>query len=200
MALTIRSDSKGVEIINRVWPFPWRLPLTFVLFVACCLADFRLANGLRVDSPSENYVAPVVLCVLFSVTCVLLALACTWLLFGREVAVITEPIVELRNELGPWSWKGEFAVTGIGTIHVTPPAQQAWHTARHDALGPGAFRHGEIEFDHDAKQYRFGFDLRWEEQLLVLKAIAEVLPQQTLVPTARPRRAPLFRWWENRGQ
>jgi len=196
VALTIQSGGEGVHIVNRVRPFPFRIIFHTLLLIVWCGLGLRAANDLRTERASSlGHYASLILCGFLAVSASGLVVFTVWMLVGSEAALVTHSFIRLRKELGPLRWTRVFEVAGIGTIHVTPPAQQAWHSDRHDVIGFGPAKQGEIEFDHDAALYRFGFDLRWAERVAALQAIAAVLPQQTIVPTSRPRRPALFRWW-----
>jgi len=101
-----------------------------------------------------------------------------WALFGRRIAVIRGGNIELRNELGFLRVKRVLDMDRIGTIHVTPPATGMWRQRRlrHDPIGFGPFKKGDVEFDYDAKLYRFGDGLTLEELSLVMRAFAETVP------------------------
>jgi hypothetical protein len=106
-----------------------------------------------------------------------------WALFGRRVVAIRVGNIELRNELGFLRVKRVFDMDRIGTIHVTPPATGMWRQRRlrHNLIGFGPFTKGDVEFDCDAKLYRFGDGLTIEELLLVMRAFAEAVPAKTSV-------------------
>jgi hypothetical protein len=68
---------------------------------------------------------------------------------------------------------------------------------RHDHIGFGPFKQGDVEFDCDGKLYRFGDCLTLEELSSVMRAFAETVPAKPPVLTfnvddvARARRGTL---------
>jgi hypothetical protein len=127
-----------------------------------------------------------------------MGLACLlWGLFGREICLIRPGNIELRNELWLLKFRKVFDVDRIGTIHVTPPSTgiARQRRTRHDQIGVGPFKLGDVEFDWDCKFYRFGDGLTIEELALVMRAIAEVVPEKTPLPEIDPQEIERQRSW-----
>jgi hypothetical protein len=183
LALTIRRDGVGADAkvsichtardvwvgrqvpVLAVWPFI----LTRVMH------DIRTGHA-----PTEEKVAAG----FFSIGAVALLALFIWALFGREIAIIRPGQIELHNELGRLRIKKVFEIDGIGTIHITPPATGMWRQRRlrHDQIGFGLFKSGDVEFDYNAKLYRFGDGLHLVELAIVMRAIAEIAPDKTPDP------------------
>lgn len=177
MALTIQRDGVGSDTMVSICHWARGVWLARDAPVLACWAFVLtwLMHDIRVGRahPEEVFMAR-----LLSVFFLAPLVHFIWALFGRRIVVIRGGNVELSNELGFLRVKRVFDMDRIGTIHVTAPATGMWRQRRlrHDPIGFGPFKKGDVEFDCDGKLYRFGDGLTLEELSLVMRAFAETVP------------------------
>lgn len=170
---TLIDDGAGPEVHIRAprkwWPLIF-LPVWFVVWTFAGIDVIRREFAANPDPLLAFFL--VVWLVFWLVGAVFVAVAWSWMTFGREVVSIAHGTLAIRRRIGPWGISRQYSLVECAGLRAAGWFGVPDLRSVSDSLRLWGLTGGTIVFDYRGRPVRFGIGLEEAEASSVVKRLA----------------------------